>query len=400
MDRPINTPRTPIHQQHISDIRGLVQLTREATLDATRVVEGVHQSVWSGLAMPGGRRAGSTRGITGLVYRSINGVTRLVGAGADAALAGIQPLFTEKDPETPESPKREAFIAALNGVMGDRLQADQNPFATAMTLRHRGAVLDETLSGTLPSASGKVLLLIHGLCMNDLQWRRKVEGQIVDHGQILADQLGYTPVYLRYNTGLPIARNAALLAAEMENLSAIWPVPIESLSMVAHSMGGLLARHAVHQARNGDMQWLKRLNKVVFLGTPHHGAPLEKAGAWVQTLLGATPYSAPFAKLSGLRSAGITDLRHGLTAEELPLTPGINWYSVAATTAARRGVLANHLTGDGLVPLRSALGECSRANESLLFANGHTRVVHGTSHLGLLSSSRVSEQLLKWLGQV
>jgi pimeloyl-ACP methyl ester carboxylesterase len=266
-----------------------------------------------------------------------------------------------------------------------------------MTLRHGGAVLDETLLDSLPSPSGKILLLVHGLCMNDLQCRREVDGQIVDHGRTVADELGYTPIYLRYNSGLPIAHNAASLAAELENLLTIWPVKIEELTIVAHSMGGLLARHAVHQAAQAEMQWPKRLNNVVFLGTPHHGAPLEKASAWIQSLLGATPYSAPFVRLSGLRSAGMTDLRHGCTAEELPFTAGINWYSVAATTAAQRGLLADHLTGDGLVPLRSALGEGSQASNSLPFAKGNTLEVYGTNHMALLSNSQVLEQLLKWL---
>jgi pimeloyl-ACP methyl ester carboxylesterase len=324
-----------------------------------------------------------------------------VSSGANATLASLQPLFAEPDADMPESPRREAFIAALNGVMGDRLQAEDSPFATTMSLRHGDAILDDAGLDKLPSTSGKnmgrILLMIHGLCMNDLQWRREVDGQFVDHGKTLADQRGYMPVYVRYNTGLSIAQNASRLAQALENLLALWPAEVEDLTIVAHSMGGLLIRHAVHQAGLAEMRWPDRLNSVVFLGTPHHGAPLERTSAWVQSILGATPYSAPFVKLSGLRSAGITDLGHGCSAQDLPLAPGVNWYAVAATTASKRGIWTDHLTGDGLVPLRSALGEARQGNDSLPFANRNTHVVYGTNHMALLHSKQVSEQLLRWL---
>jgi len=58
-------------------------------------------------------------------------------------------------------------------------------------------------------------------------------------------------------------------------------------------------------------RWRPRLGKLVCLGSPHHGAALERAGNWVHLLLGASRYSAPFAQLARIRSAGVTDMRFG-----------------------------------------------------------------------------------------
>eukprot|EP01031_Cornospumella_fuschlensis_P045637 gene45637-55858_t len=198
-----------------------------------------------------------------------------------------------------DSPEREAVVAALNGVLGDYLVTTTNPLATPMSLRVAGP------------ATGRVVVLAHGLCMNDLQWTHTTAtGEVRSHAHALA-AVGYTPVYVRYNTGLHTSDNGAALAAELEQLVAHWPVPVTDITVLAHSMGGLVTRSAVQQAGAANPAWLQVLKNIVFLGTPHHGAPLERAGNWVDVILGATPYSRPFAKLGQLRSAGITDLRHG-----------------------------------------------------------------------------------------
>ncbi len=201
--------------------------------------------------------------------------------------------------------------------MGDHLVASNNPFAIPMTLRYRGEALNsQDLPHDTRIATGKVLLLIHGLCMTDHQWRTQHDEQVVDHGEALASALGYTPIHLRYNSGLHVSTNGRELADLLEELIAEWPTPIEELAVVAHSMGGLVIRSAVHLAKEDNLRWPNHLKKIVFLGTPHHGAPLEKAGNWVDTILAATPYTAPFAKLGQVRSAGITDLRFGHVVDE------------------------------------------------------------------------------------
>ena len=125
-------------------------------------------------------------------------------------------------------------------------------------------------------------------------------------------------MYLRYNTGLHVSQNGRELAAQLEQLVAHWPVPVTALTLVGYSMGGLVARSAIHYGQAGAMRWAGQLGDLVCLATPHHGSPLERAGNLLDALLGVNPYSAPYGKLIQLRSAGITDLRYGHVYDVLP----------------------------------------------------------------------------------
>ena len=136
------TPKNPLKHLRASDLRGVAQLATQATAGVARITEGVHQAVWSALGAPGGKVPGQTGGITGLVYKSIQGATQLLGKGVDTLFARLQPLLESADAAHPGTPQREAVLAALNGVMGDRLVAGNNSLATPMTLRYRGEALD------------------------------------------------------------------------------------------------------------------------------------------------------------------------------------------------------------------------------------------------------------------
>jgi len=429
MNKPAS--KNPLKHLRASDLRGISQLATQATAGVTRMAEGVHQSVWRTLGAPSGQTPQQTRGMTGLVYQSIQGVTQLVGKGLDTALTKLQPWLEAVEDVPPGTPQREAVLAALNGVLGERLVASHNPLATPMTLRYQGQTLNWQALPRMPEAKAKVLLLIHGLCMNDLQWRTQVrlestpdktrpplpepsQAQVLDHGAALAAALGYSPVYLRYNSGLHTSQNGHELSAQLEQLVAHWPLPVEEISVVAHSMGGLLIRSAHYYAQQEGLRWPGYLKSIVFLGTPHHGAPLERAGNWVDVILGSTRYSAPFAKLGQLRSAGITDLRYGhvLDADWLghdrfrrqpdrrqlvPLPEGVAFFAVAATTAAKRSALSDRLLGDGLVPLNSALGQHDEPRRCLQFAKASQWIAYRTSHMALLSSPAVTQQMVQWL---
>ncbi len=397
---------------HARALRGAAKLAAEATTGLTDLVEAVHARVASlpGLPAPAGER---TRGIAGLVYKTVRGITRVVGASVDTLLAALSPMLASNaHPAALPSPEREAVLAALNGVLGDHLARSANPLAIRMALRHGGRALPlqrDALAAALPAATGRPLLLIHGLCMNDLQWRR--DGH--DHGQALADALGFTPIHLHYATGLHVSTNGRALAGQIEQLLAQWPHPVERFAIVAHSMGGLVARSALHYGRAAGHHWTHRLDDIVFLGTPHHGAPLERAGQGVDRLLQATPYAAPFARLAKLRSAGITDLRHGNVVDEdwrdldrfvdandrrtpVPLPAGPRCHAIAGTLAKEDG-LVDRMLGDGLVPVASALGRHRLARRTLKFAPERQRVFEDTGHLQLLSSRDVFEQLRDWL---
>lgn len=410
------TPKKVAKHLSLLDIRGIAQLVTEATVGVTGIVEGTHHSVLSTIGIPAGAIAGQTCGITGLVYKSIRHTTQLVGKSIDTTLAILEPLFESVKYTKPETPQREAFLAIINGVIGDYLVANNNPLAIPMTLRYQGKALNLD-SHSLPNiqeTNGKVLLLIHGLCMNDLQWQTQHKEQAVNHGEALACALNCIPIYLRYNSGLHISQNGRELSIQLEQLFRQWPRPIEELIVVAYSMGGLLIRSAFHYAKQENLRWTNYLKSIVFLGTPHHGSPLEKVGNWIDTILESNRYSAPFAKLGKVRSAGITDLRYGYLLDEdwlgyerfdckpdnrqfVPLPEGVACYTIAATITDKRNIMADCLIGDGLVPLYSALGQHNDVNRNLKFAKTAQWIAYRTNHKQLLSSPNVTQQMIKWL---
>ena len=130
-----------------------------------------------------------------------------------------------------------------------------------------------------------------------------------------SEELGCTPLYLRYNTGRHISTNGQEFAQLLEQLCEAWPVPVESLSLIGHSMGGLVIRSASWYAQQAQSTWLQHLQRVVCLGTPHHGSPVERAGHALDRAMQRIPYTEPLA-LGRRRSAGIKDLRHGDLLDE------------------------------------------------------------------------------------
>ena len=426
---PFPRKQASLPSRNAADLRGASRLTIDAITGVTDLVEAVHANVIGLPGILGTSTTTSTRGIPGTVYRSVRGIARLVGNGIDLALAGFAPLLDRAMP----IPQREAVLAAFNGVLGDHLAATGNPLAITMRLRHGGEalVLDrESLARMFPLASPRVLVFAHGLCMNDLQWNYGGH----DHGTALADDLGYTPVHLHYNTGLPVSGNARAFSGLLQELVEAWPVPMQDLVIVGHSMGGLVARGACVVAQQNGDTWLSRLRKLVFLGTPHHGAPLERVGSWVDSLIGLSLYTAPFARLGRIRSAGIRDLRHGNIRDEdgahkgvshkggkaeggfddgrrhgdgeghrdsripSPLPAHVQAYAVAATTqAARTGADLDGLRGDGLVRIASAFGQHADRRFTLRIPAARRMLVYRTNHLELLGSAEVYARLRRWL---
>lgn len=391
-----------------SDLRGLARLATHAIGGLVDLVEAMHYTISHPFSTGGAHTQLRTRGLTGLVYKSVRGVTRLVGRQLDAILDQLTPMLAEG----PSSPEREAVLAALNGVLGDYLAATANPLAIPMSLRRYGRAVEpeaRALAAAFPQAGGKLAVLAHGLCLNDLQWNRKGH----DHGAVLARDLGYTPLYLHYNSGLHTSTNGRALAGLLEALLAQWPHPVEELVIVAHSMGGLVVRSACHYGRAKGHAWPRQLRRLAFLGTPHHGAPLERGGNWLEAILGATPYARPIARLGRIRSAGITDLRYGNVLDEdwrgrdrferardtrrpVPLPEGVQSYAMAATRGRKPGDMRDRLLGDGLVPVSSALGIHDDAQRSLMIPPSRQWIGYGMRHLDLLGKAKVSDRLVRW----
>jgi hypothetical protein len=396
-------------KNRLSDLRGASRLAIDATRGLVDLVEAMHQTIAGFTGVLGKARSRHAGGISGFVYRTIRGTTGLVGGGIDAVLARLLPMLDEAS----SSRGREVVLAALNGVLGDYLAATSNPLAIPMRLRRNGSPLQLSrlaLAGKIRQPSDRVAILAHGLCLSDLQWHRKGH----DHGAALARDLGYTPVYLHYNTGLHISSNGRAFAGLIQVLLEQWPVAMKDLVIIGHSMGGLVSRSACHYGALAGHDWPKRLRKLVFIGTPHHGAPLERGGHWVDVILGVSPYTAPFARLGKIRSAGVTDLRHGNLLDEdwegrdrfahaqdlrqpVPLPKRVQCYAIAASTGKRAGDLGDRVLGDGLVPVESALGRHTDPRLTLSIPKSRQWVGYGMNHLDLLSHPEVYAMMKRWL---
>ena len=393
-----------------ADLRGVSQLIVAAVAGVTNIVEEMHRNIAHPSPMVGAAPTGRARGISGLVYRSVRGVTRLVGFSLDTALAPLTPLLVHHSP----SPRREALLAALNGVLGDYLVASHNALAIPMRLRQHGRPLEldrQALAARFADSKGKLLILAHGLCMNDLEWQR--EGH--DHGALLAQDLGYTALYLHYNSGQHISTNGREFAALLERLVQAWPVPVSELVIIGHSMGGLVSRSAGYYAKQADHQWLRHLKKLICLGTPHHGAPLERAGNWANMIAGISPYTAPLTRLGKIRSAGVKDLRYGNVLDEdwerhgnehlhdrrqqAPLPEGAQCFMIAATQHPPFDNPGARLPGDGLVPVQSALGQHENAALTLPIPAARQAICYGLNHFDLLSSREVYARIRRWVAQ-
>jgi hypothetical protein len=390
-----------------SDLQGLADLSIDGVLGIVDLVEAMHLTIGQRPGPFGRPPPGRTRGITGFVYGAVRGTTRVVRGTLRPVLRAIARVA----PAAPSTPQREALLAALNGVWGDHLAATANPLAIPMSLRQAGWPLDVEAA----DPKSRVLVLVHGLCMNDLQWHRRGH----DHGAALARELGMSAVYLHYNSGRHVSENGRAFAALLEALVARWPMRVDELVIVGHSMGGLVARSACHYGREAGHRWIDALRSLAFLGTPHHGAPLERGGRHVDALFGVSPYLAPFSRLGKVRSAGITDLRYGNLVDEdwsgpggddrrhdqrhddrrpIALPAGVQAYAIAACTSRRADGSAARVVGDGLVPVASALGEHADPALDLALPESHRRVFMGANHWGLLSRRDVYDQLRGWVG--
>ena len=172
----------------LSDALGLGRLAADGAVGITGLVEDMHKRI---LGTPGLAPIAQvvTGGVTRLVYQGVRGAFQLTGKGFGSAAA----LVGDTPDDRPVSRGREVALAVLNGVVGDHLAESGNPLALKMRFRRDGRALAlerQALAEAFPGATGKLAVMLHGLCMSDLQWER----QNHDHGAALARDLGYTPV--------------------------------------------------------------------------------------------------------------------------------------------------------------------------------------------------------------
>jgi pimeloyl-ACP methyl ester carboxylesterase len=394
----------------ITTLRGSTRLIFDCVAGISGTVEQMHETI-ARRPLPFASRPEQPTQAHGLiarsVYLSIRGINGALSKGVDYLMSHADEGYGDGGP----GPEEVRWMTALNGVCGDYLESTGNPLALPMTLMTAEKQIN-LINGSLaevPAASPDLLVMVHGLGCSEQNWSRQGNP---DLGARLQEAFGYTPLYLRYNTGLHISTNGKELSGLLQRLYESWPVPVESLTLVGHSMGGLVIRSACWYADHHGDSWLKNLRRVLFLGTPHHGAPLEKAGHMVDVAMRSIQYVEPLA-FGRHRSAGIKDLRHGNLLDEdwqgrdedqlstdsrqpVPLLPGVDYFFAAAIVGDDEASLKSRIMGDLLVRLGSATGAHPDEQRQLQVKNGNSRIFAEKHHFDLLDDSRVHDQVITW----
>jgi pimeloyl-ACP methyl ester carboxylesterase len=308
------------------------------------------------------------------------------GFRATGRLAALGGRLAGRDPE-PDS--WLDVQSAVNGAFGHLLDAERGAFALPMSLRRpaRRQRLE------------RLVVFLHGLCMNERAWQESAHDRFLEWARA---ELGAAAAYLRYNTGLRISTNGALLAELLEREEAAR----RELVLVGHSMGGLVALSALHQAMERGLAWPRRVTRLACLGTPHEGATFERLGNHANRLLKALPWTRPFMRLGNLRSDGIRDLRFGHLLEEdwrgrppddprpvrhrRPLPAHVDHLLVAAARSARG---ERDPLGDWLVSVESAHARNLHPPHA-----ARRELIRDLDHFGLLADERVYALLRGWLG--
>jgi pimeloyl-ACP methyl ester carboxylesterase len=407
------------------EIRALAEMAGEGARVVTALVRDVHSGIASRVFTAVGPASKPVQVIhdttAAITYRLVDGAIRgsLHGAGAVAAEA-----WGNDDPEAIHDtiqahPKAAGAIAALNGIYGDQMLSRGNGLALTMQIRRHGrpvALTTDSIDEAFPGLTGRIVVFVHGWCMTERSWwRRPRTGQtpgktLPPYGARLSADLGFTPVYLRYNTGRHISENGQSLSELLNELQELWPVPVEEIALVGHSMGGLVARSACHYGVQREYPWTGAVRHVVCLGSPHLGADLEKGVNVASWALAKLPETRGLAYFLNRRSAGVKDLRFGALVDEdwrdcdpdeflrdrcseVPFLPDAVYHFVATSAGPRPVGL---LFGDSLVRPRSAAGRGRTRRVPFEVAHGLT--LTGLHHFDLLNHPSIYEKLLEWLG--
>ncbi len=345
------------------DIKAVGELAGEASHVVTTLVRDMHAGIAGRVFGAIGALSKPTQvihdGIAGTVYCAVDHGLR--GATQAGGVLASQVWGRDDDAGLDSRARVGAALAAVNGIYGHRLASHRNGLALTMQIRQHGSVVplcEGSVSAAFPEATGRVAVFVHGWCATErLWWWPPCEDDARCYGQRLAEDLGFTPIYLRYNTGLHISQNGQLLAGMLERLQLVWPVPIDELVVVGHSMGGLVARSAGYYGMQQHHRWTAAVRHVVCLGSPHLGADLEKGVNVAAWALARLPETRAVAGFLNRRSPGVKDLRFGALIEEAP--------------SSRRIGVTVILTNSSV----TAAMRCRFAKRRLSFRRRHRRIV-------------------------
>jgi len=286
----------------------------------------------------------------------------------------------------------------IQASIGDRLHAAGLDHEMQIVRGGRPvAPSSATLREAFPRAKGRIAVWVHGLGVTETVWSFPGRPR-TSYGSLLERDAGFTPVFLRYNTGRSIRDSGAEADALLERLVASWPVPASQLVLVGYSMGGLVVRSALQHGLGRSARWVQLVRHTVHLGVPHLGSPLERAGRVTTSLLKALPnhWTRLVGAVADLRSSGVKDLAHGDLMPNgtwVPLPAEGEHHAIVGTLHRDPQHLLSWFLGDGLVPVASARAQAYRG--AAVFAPEHITIVGGVGHLGLPRSRRVYPSILR-----
>ena len=287
----------------------------------------------------------------------------------------------------------ERGVSILNGMVGDYLQKRGNDLAIAMSFRHHGQPLEmspASIRAAHPALSGKVCILVHGFCCNESVWAYPdADTESASYGSFLQRDLEYTPFYVRYNTGLPIAQSGGHLANLLHGLVAAYPVPVAEITLIGHSMGGLVMRSACGSAQTETGNWLGRVKRAIYIGTPHDGADLERIADVTTGTLQTIPTHVTrlLGDILNLRSRGVKDLAAGhprSAAGSAPWTASASHHLLMGTLTRNPDHPVGRIFGDALVCVPRASESPSASSPTPDFV-----VFPGVHHLALAHDDSV-----------
>ena len=258
----------------------------------------------------------------------------------------------------------------------------------------------------------KICILIHGLTNNETIWSFSNQS---DYGTFLQEDLEYTPFYLRYNTGLHISDNGKAFAITMEQLHENYPIEIEQITIIAHSMGGLITHSACFYSQSFQLIWIRKLKNIFLLATPHFGSFLEKFANVTTNILEKVPNwpTRMVGKILNLRSAGIKDLRFGYLIEDewnsqdpdkllknnkkpISKLEGVNYYVISGRLTKEEKHWVSYLFGDILISKRSATARSKNKKEFNFPVENHFEFAK-TFHFELNTRIEVYEKMKEWI---
>jgi pimeloyl-ACP methyl ester carboxylesterase len=407
-----------------TEIAALAALGTEAAVGLTRSIHGVHRAIagraWGATGPAGAPVRAVHDPVASVVYGSVRSGIHLGGRAGGAVLGVAGELAGVRTPS--QTPAGRFGLGVLNAFLGDRLAEGHSPLAVTMGVRRDGnevSVDRPGLARAFPAATGGVVVFLHGLTETEASWRWRGSDRdgvepVATYADRLERDLGLTPVLLRYNSGRRVADNGRDLATLLGALVEAWPVPVEHVHLIGHSMGGLVIRSACHIGADEGRPWTERVRSAVYLGTPHLGAPLARVTHLLGRAMAAVPETRPFAAILSRPSAGIADLRDGrvhpaYTADgswfdgelhDVPLLGTCRHHAVVASVSRHPDSATGRLVGDLLVQTASASGRHARTGvRHLGFSDVDVVAFGGVHHLSLLNHPAVYRQLRTWLAE-